>query len=173
MEASLASRRDPTMRANHSNSTGAGTVLLSIAAVALAGMVGTITLIHQVGELGPKVGDIIAFDPLESISSDMHARVPAMPADGKPGVACVLDVRTIHATGGSVIIEARDPQPGLGYRIHWAGRRSSDDGANCGASADLRVNLDDIEVLAMAAGGYGVPASKHSVPFMRPTAAAQ
>ena len=99
------------MRANDSKSSGAGTVLLGIAAIALAGMVGTIGLIHQVGELGPKVGDILSFDPLERISRDMNARVPAMPADDKPGVACALDVRAMHANGGSMIIESREPGP--------------------------------------------------------------
>ena len=74
-------------------------------------MVGTIGLIHQVGEFGPKVGDIVSFDPLDARSSrDMQARLPAMSADGQPGVACVLDVRTMHADGGSVVIEAREPR---------------------------------------------------------------
>jgi hypothetical protein len=83
-------------------------ILLGIAAIALAGMVGTIGLIHQVGELGPKVGDMVSFDPLDPISRDMHARLPAMLADDRPGVACVLDVRAMHANGGSVVIEAHE-----------------------------------------------------------------
>lgn len=154
------------MHTNDSKSTGAGTILLGIAAVALAGMVGTITLIHQVGELGPRVGDIIAFDPLDSMSRDMHARVTATLVHSNGG-DCVLDVRAMHTNGGSVIIEQRDPSASLGYRIHWAGPRSANDGANCGSSAELLVSVDDLEVLAMAAGGYGVPASKHANPLMR------
>ena len=67
----------------------------------------------------------------------------------------------MHANGGSVIVESRDPRPSFGYRVHWAGTHSSTDGADCGASADLLVNLDDIELLATAAGGYGATASKH------------
>lgn len=162
----MATKRDPTMRLNESKSTGAGSVLLGIVAIALAGMVGTIGLIHQVGELGPKVGDIISFDSLDSMARDMHARVAAMPADGKPGVACVLDVRDMHDDGGSLIIEARQPGSSFAYRVHWAGKHSSNDAANCGASADLLVNLEDVEILAMAAGGYGVAADKHtSVPW--------
>ena len=158
----MATKRDPAMRAHDSKSNGTGTVLLSILAIALAGMVGTIGLIHQVGELGPGVGDIVSFDPLDPISRDMHARLTAMPADDKPGVACVLDVRTMHEVGGSVVIEAREPGANFVYRVHWAGPHSSTDGADCGASADLRVNLEDVEVLAMAAGGYGVPANRHA-----------
>src|SRR5579883_3142516 len=149
------------MRVHDSNSVGAGSILLGIVAIALAGMVGTIELIHQVGELGPKVGDIISFDPLDSFSRDMRARVAAIPAEDKPGVACVLDVRAMHADGGSVIIEAREPRTSFAYRVHWAGSRSATDGGDCGSSADLLVNIDDVELLAMAAGGYGVPAAKH------------
>jgi hypothetical protein len=160
------------MRANDSKASGLGTVLLSVIAIALAGMAGTLGLIHQVGELGPKVGDIVVFDPLAPMSRDMGASLPAMSANGQPGVACVMDVRTIHANGGSVIIEAREPHATLGYRVHWAGARSSDDGTNCGSTADLLMNLEDIEVLAMAAGGYGVPVGKQSA-FSRRTATAE
>jgi hypothetical protein len=157
------------MRANHSNSSGTGTVLLSILAIGLVGMAGTIGLIHSVGEFGPSVGDIVSFDPLDPISRDMHTRLAAMPADGKPGVACTLDVQAMHAGGGSVVIESRQPDTQFGYRVHWAGSRSSGDATDCGASADLLVNLEDIEVLAMAAGGYGVPANKHTGPVWRST----
>jgi hypothetical protein len=168
----VASKRDPDMRANDSKSTGVGSVLLGVAAVMLAGMVGTIGLIHQVGELGPKVGDIVLFDPLDPISRDMQARLPAIPVDDRPGVACALDVRVVHANGGSVIIEAREPRSSFGYRVHYAGTRSSNDGADCGSSVDLLINQEDIEVLAMAAGGYGVPASKQTGAFWRAAAAA-
>jgi hypothetical protein len=161
------------MRANDTKSSGAGTVLLSIAAVGLAGMVGTIGLIHQVGELGPKVGDIVAFDPLDGMSRDMHARIAAIPADNSPGVACVLDVHAMHANGGSVIIEAREPRSTFAYRVHWSGERSSNDGADCGGSADLMVNIEDVETLAMAAGGYGVPDSKRLGNFWRTTGTVQ
>jgi hypothetical protein len=150
------------MRANHSKSSGVGTVLLGIAAIGLAGMAGTIGLIHQVGEFGPKVGDIVSFEPLDPISRDMHARLTAMPADDKPGVACALDVQAMHAGGGSLVIESHDPATSFGYRVHWAGAHSSNDGADCGASVDLKVNLDDLETLAMAAGGYGVLAAKQA-----------
>jgi len=102
----------------------------------------------------------------------MSASLPAMSANGRPGVACVMDVRTIHANGGSVIIEAREPRAAFGYRVHWAGARSSDDGTNCGSTADLFMNLEDIEILAMAAGGYGVLVGKQSV-FSRRTATAE
>jgi hypothetical protein len=161
------------MRANESKSSGAGTVLLGIAAIALAGMVGTVGLIHQVDQLGPKVGDIVTFDPLRSMSRDMRAQLPAIPAEGGPGVACMLDVRTMHTGGGSLIIEAREPRPSFNYRVHWAGERSSDGGTDCGATADLLVSLEDVEVLAMAAGGFGVPGGDKNGSFWRSVASTQ
>jgi hypothetical protein len=79
------------MRAKDRHSSGAGTVLLGIVAIALAGMAGTIGLINQIDDFGPKVGDIVSFDPLDPMSRDMHARLTAMPVNDKPGATCVLD----------------------------------------------------------------------------------
>jgi hypothetical protein len=132
-----------------------------MAALVLAGMVGTIGLLQQVGQLGPKVGDIVSFDPTESFSRDMKARIAATSASNRRGAGCVLDVRSMHDTGGSLVIESRQPQTEHGFRVHWAGRHSSNDGTDCGSSADLLLDQDDIEVLALAAGGFGVAATKH------------
>jgi hypothetical protein len=154
------------MRAHHHHShdtkTGGSvvTVLLGVAAIALAGIAGTIGMVRAVGDLGPKLGDIVAFDPLETMSKDMKAQVPAIPVDSRPGVRCVLDVQTMHASGGSVVIESRLSPTGYGTRVHWAGARSAEGGTNCGSSADLLVSQDDLEVLAMAAGGFGTIAAK-------------
>lgn len=150
------------MRANDTKSSGPGTALLGLVAVALAGLVGTIGLVNQADQLGPNVGDIVAFDPLDQMSHDMRARIAAIPADDRPGVACALDVRVMHANGGSIVVEARKPGSSFGYRVHWSGEHSSNDAADCGATADLWVGLDDLETLAIAAGGYGVRVSKHS-----------
>lgn len=160
------------MRANDTKSGGAGTALLGMAAVLLAGVVGTIGLIQQASELGPKVGDIVTFDPMDQMSRNMPALIAAIPADNTPGVACALDVRVMHANGGSVVVEAREPGSSFGYRVHWSGVHSSNDAADCGATADLLVSLDDLEILAMAAGGFGVSASKHFGNLWR-TASAQ
>ncbi len=148
------------MRANENKSRGLGSILLGMAALALAGMVGTIGLLQHVGKLGPKVGDIVAFEPVDSFSRDMKARVEAVATDTRLAAKCVLDVQAMHASGGSLVIEARLPQTQHGYRVHWAGRHSSDDGTDCGSSAELLLNQDDLEVLAMAAGGFGVTAAK-------------
>ena len=140
--------------------SGLSTILLAMAAIALAGMVGTIGLIRQVGDVGPNVGDIVAFDPLDSMSRNMKASVTAVHTGTQHGVACVLDVRAMHAGGGSLVIESRQPATTNGLRVHWAGARTAYDGAGCGSSAELLLNQDDVEVLAMAAGGFGVPSGR-------------
>ena len=144
------------MQASGGNSSGVSTVILGMVVLALAGTAGTIGLLREVGELGPKVGDIVSFDPSETVSRDVQAKIAATRAGDHAGAACVLDVGAMHAGGGSVVIEARQQQTRGGYRVHWAGAHSSDDPAGCGASADLLLNQEDIEILAMAAGGYGV-----------------
>jgi hypothetical protein len=148
------------MRANGGNSSGASSVILGVVVLGLAGTVGTIGLLRQVGEFGPKVGDIVSFDPHETLSPDMPAKIAATRASDRSEHTCILDISAMQASGGSVVIEARQPQTSSGYRVHWAGALSSDDPANCGASADLLLNQEDIEILALAAGGYGVSARR-------------
>ena len=80
------------MRANESKSSGLASVLLGTAALALAATVGAIDLLKHIGDFGPKVGDIVTFDPRESFSRDMRARIEAMSADALHPTHCVLDV---------------------------------------------------------------------------------
>ena len=146
------------MQAKDSNSTGVGGVLLSLVAVILAGAIGTVSLVQNVGDLGPRVGDIVAFDPLRTASVDSTAQLPAVAAEASLA-GCVLDVRAMHAGGGSVVIEAKQPGERPRFRVHWAGQRTSAS-RDCGNSAELLLNQDDIEALAMAAGGYGAEAHR-------------
>jgi hypothetical protein len=160
------------MRANDSKSNGIGSVLLGMTALVLAGMIGTIGLLQKVGELGPKVGDIVSFDPRENFSRDMKAQVTAIPVGARPGIACILDVRTMHASGGSIVIESRQPEIPAGFRVHWAGGNSSTDGNDCGKSADLLLSREDLEVLAIAAGGFGAATRNLTNSTLRTSAAA-
>jgi hypothetical protein len=145
---------ETAVQAKDSNSLGVGSILLSIAAIALAGAVGTVSLLQNVGELGPKVGDIVQFDPSRRASVDDKAQIHARPALAQLA-GCVLDVRAMHDGGGSVIVEAKEPGDRPSFRVHWAGQRTSN-ARDCGSSAELLLDQDDIETLAMAAGGYGV-----------------
>lgn len=153
------------MHTKGDNSTGLGTILLSIAAIALAGTVGTVGLMQQAGDFGPKVGDIVAFDPLRQFPRDMKAQIAAESAQA-PSAGCLLDVRAMHAEGGSVVIEAKQPGERPSFRVHWAGQHTSDS-RDCGSSAELVLDQDDIETLVMAAGGYGAVRQAQGAPLVR------
>lgn len=143
------------------------TVLAIILAAPLTVCVGIVYLLHAV-ELGPVVGDIVAFNSTAELRDLTQLRIPAVyvPADGgaKGALArsCVLSPSVMAASGGSLVIEAKEGARPPSYRVHWAGQHTDQGSSDCGASADLTVALSDIRVLANAAGGFGVD-RKHGV----------
>ena len=147
-------------------------VVLVLAALAVGGA----TVAQEVDALHPRLGDIIVFHRDQRIIGDQSEDLVAVVADAAGGPTqrtCRLQPKTMEAGGGSLIIEARDPGSLNHYRVHWAGPRSSNDGTNCGASADLLLNVEDIETLAMAAGGYGAASAKNGGAFWRVAGSAQ
>jgi hypothetical protein len=64
----------------------------------------------------------------------------------------------MQKSGGSLVVETAQFKPGLLFRVHWAGKRTSSDRDDCGRSADLLLNGNQISALIFAAGGTGVEA---------------
>jgi hypothetical protein len=130
--------------------------------VALAGMglvcvvlvVTIVNTLRLVDKLGPRIGDIITFSPAKTISPDAQEEVTVTtnPAGGLAAIRCVLDPRTMLASGGSLVIEAVWPKPNPSYRVHWAGTRTSDGRTDCGAQAEFLLSQPDIVALHLAAG---------------------
>lgn len=56
--------------------------------------------------------------------------------------------------GGSMVIEARRMSGPPTYRVHWAGKRTASDAADCGRAADLILSRSDLMRLADVAGGF-------------------
>lgn len=136
--------------------------MLVIAATLLAVVSGMAGIVHQVAELGPNVGDVVAFDPAHRAEFESNARLTA----ARPHqTACVLDVATLQQSGGSLVLERRGGGPDRIYRAHWSGLRTSRDTQDCGSQADLVLTQPDIDTLATAAGGFG--ADHTSVLLMR------
>jgi hypothetical protein len=126
-------------------------VLFFAAAVLAAGL--TATLVSSFHQAMPKVGDIVVFAPGGLQGDDGTIRIAAH----RPGESgCVLDLETIRQTGGSLVVEARVARPVPGFRLHWAGERTSDADGDCGTNADLFLGTGDVGSLAAAAGGYGL-----------------
>jgi hypothetical protein len=123
---------------------------LLAAVVALVGLAGAVKLARSAVNLGARVGDIVQFDPRESLSLDGRARIVAERPDAN---ACAFDLASAHHNGGSLVVEQRYVVDGTArYVVHWAGWGST----GCGKAADLVMDGTNLELLAMAAGGWGL-----------------
>lgn len=126
---------------------------VAVAGMGLVGVIATVTIVcmlHLVDALGPRIGDMISFDPTSKIGLETDTRIAVTPAGNRPGVSCVLDVRVMLASGGSVVIEAAQPKPDRGFRVHWAGARTSNGPTDCGPSAELVLSHADMVTLRLA-----------------------
>ena len=149
------------MRASDDKSHGLISAALLAVVVSLAGLAGAVKIAQTAVALGPAVGDIVQFDPQGRMPVDVSTQVDAERVNG---AGCVLDLDTIHQTGGSLIVEARFPGADIPrYRVNWAGPRSADGADNCGRHAELVLDDSNLDLLAMAAGGWGVD-HRHTMP---------
>jgi hypothetical protein len=155
--------RPPDQHEPGRNTTPQGTSLAAwlpvIAALAImvTGCLSTF-LVLQLDEFRPKVGDIVAFRPGSQDSDMWQMTIPAtmVSAMGSPVAECTLDPNSMAENGGSLVVEGRQNEPSLQYRVHWAGSQTARTSGNCGASANLLVSRTDLQRLANAAGGFGV-----------------
>jgi hypothetical protein len=119
-------------------------------------MVTVLIAMNAITELShsrPRIGDIVAF-----------TANPNQPVDGgriltahRPEqFGCALDLNTLRHSGGSLLVEGERPWTPGNFSVHWGGERTSTDSGNCGADADLILEAHELDILAAAAGGYGV-----------------
>jgi hypothetical protein len=149
------------MRAQDEKTTRLLPAALLAVVVALVGLAGAVKIARTAGDFGPAVGDIVRFDPQGYLPLDINTQVTATRTDAR---GCVLDLEALHRNGGSLVVEQRYPgDASPRYRVHWAGRRSAEGAADCGREADLMLDDTNLDLLAMAAGGWGV-AHKHVAP---------
>ena len=130
---------------------GRTAVLAGLIAGLLASGVAMAAAVRTI-DLGPKVGDILVFRPGAHMPPDWEftvANTTAAPAD------CLLQPLVMAAGGGSLVVEERFHSPRR-FRVHWAGERTSQAGADCGRSAELEVTGGDLQLLSNAVGGPGV-----------------
>jgi hypothetical protein len=126
--------------------------LVGMGLVGLILVVTIVSTLRLVDCLGPRIGDIITFNPAKKISPDGQASITVTPAGDLTAVPCVLDPRTMLASGGSLVIEATHPKPNPSYRVDWAGVHTSDGRTDCGAKAEFLLSQPDIVALMLAAG---------------------
>lgn len=127
-------------------------------AVMAAGVAGNVvgTYIHNT----PSVGHIIAFEPAPAFVGGSAERLAVRRADGSE---CVLDLATIRRFGGSLVVETLSANEASDYRVHWAGKSTSEAGGDCGKDTNLTVGRGTLDVLASSAGGYGTGQDRATV----------
>jgi hypothetical protein len=109
----------------------------------------------------PSVGDIVTFSASAVAPNDDDSRLLVYRDDQ---FGCVMDMNVMRRGGGSLVIESRPATTASGFRVHWAGARTSSDPGNCGSDAELIVDRLDLNILSVSAGGYGVD-PKAAVPL--------
>ena len=128
------------------------------ATLAGLGLVGTIVMVmivsalQLVDALGPRIGDIIRFDPARAISPDGQTSFKVTPLSGSAGGPCRLNPSIMAASGGSLMIEATSPEPDRAYRVRWAGRRTSNGPADCGPAGVFLLSQPQLITLKLASG---------------------
>jgi hypothetical protein len=125
-----------------------------------------VNAIAAMAHINPHIGDIVSFAPSDGAPS---ADQPVEPAVRlivhRPNqFGCILDLNVLRRSGGSVVVESQVTEAVGSFRVHWAGTRTSADNANCGTDTDLILDGQELNILAVGAGGYGA-GPKHLPPF--------
>lgn len=132
------------------------TIRILLPVVAGAGcmltLLGVANAVSELGHATAHVGDIVSFTAIaaQPVGDDTRLIVTRLNQIG-----CVLDLRILRKSGGSLVVESQINEVPGNFRVHWAGQRTSADAGNCGDSADLVVEGRELDILARAAGGYG------------------
>jgi hypothetical protein len=152
--------RRPDHREDHSHNTSLLTTWLPIVtaiAIMVTGCLSTL-LVLEMDEFQPKIGDIVVFKPGSQDTDmwQMSIQATMLPANSAPATDCSLDPNAMATGGGSLVVEGREGEPSLLYRVHWSGDRTSKGSDNCGSAIDLAMARSDLQRLANAAGGFGV-----------------
>jgi hypothetical protein len=113
-------------------------VIAMIAATSVLGM------LRLADRFRPQVGDIVTFNAGKKVSPDSEPRIAVI----LPSAAsCILDVRTMRKSNGSLIIEATASDPTVSYHVHWAGGPTSATETSCGVSANL--SLSEVQFISL------------------------
>ena len=137
------------MRANDDQSNDLRATLAGLGLVGIILMVTIVSALQLMDALGPRIGDIIRFDPARATSPVGQTSIRVTPLAGR---SCKLDPSIMAASGGSLMIEATSPEPDRAYRVGWAGRRTSDGPADCGPAEVFLLSQADLIRLKLASG---------------------
>ena len=126
------------------------TAILAVLIATLLASSAAVVAAARALDIAPNVGDILVFRPGARMPTDWSFTV-----NKTSGMACVLTPPAMASEGGSLVVEQR-LDGSQTYRVHWAGGRTSDGVTDCGRSADLMLQREEVQLLANAVGGPGV-----------------
>jgi hypothetical protein len=138
--------------ANHDRLNEWHDALVAIGLIGLGASLMVGAMLRLEDSLVPQVGDIIVFGPAKKISAGVQEPITVTPTGAPNATACVLDLRIMLESGGSIVIKATQPKPNRRYRVDWAGARTSDGRTNCGATAEFLLGQPEIVALKLAGG---------------------
>jgi hypothetical protein len=124
----------------------------------------TLTAAHAIVKmtyLTTYIGDIVSFVPAANPPVEDGVRLIVHRRDQ---FGCILDLDILRQSVGSLIVESQASEAVGRFQVHWAGERTAADTGNCGKSADLILDGQQLDILATGAGGYGSGESKR-LPF--------
>ncbi|MBV8397483.1 MAG: hypothetical protein JOZ17_01930 [Acetobacteraceae bacterium] len=137
--------------------TGETVSVITVAALMLTlGFVtfaGALRLAESAAEMALQDGDMMHLTTSHRWTRTAQSRL-TVERQGESG--CVLDLGVMAGSGGSVLIISRSARPHRIYHVQWSGPRTSEGSGDCGRSAELIVNDDELELLASAAAGWGL-----------------
>ena len=135
-----------------SNEKVARTLLPAIVgAGCMVTLLSAMSAISEWQNAAPHVGDMVAFTTSRQLPSRSPTRLVAHRPDQSD---CILDTGTLRRSGGSLVVERQVTEADGSFRVHWAGERTTTYASNCGDSADLILDVHDLNALASTAGGY-------------------
>jgi hypothetical protein len=159
---------------NHDRSAEAEDNIWTVLPVALIVVlsVGILTMgVLKSFTFGPSVGDVIVFRPTPNTATNetlAHNDITAIMVNGAERRSCVLSPTTMGAEGGSLLVERSFSSGRPVFQAHWAGHHTSESSTDCGQSADLLIQPNDLLDLAGAAGGFGFT---HKLAIVSPASA--
>lgn len=132
------------------------TMVLMLISGGLLALTTGLCAFSELEQFGPSVGSIIVFRSIASSSDWWHitAKIAGVWPKDRMVRSCILSPATMATGGGSLIIEARQLSSPPVYRVHWAGKHTSQGAGDCGVAADLALSRSDLMRLADVAGGF-------------------
>lgn len=100
------------------------TAFMVMVVVITAGVLLMAGLLRLADRRAAQIGDIIAF-PATRVPSVRTVSFAARRGIVADSVSCILDVQTMQKSGGSMVVETSQFEPGRIFRVHWAGVRTA------------------------------------------------